>query len=172
MNSGRFAGERARYLLFRVDDRLLHGQVALGWGRHLHPQAFLLADARLADDAATAAIFELTAPEGTRVVAATVEDVVAGRPDLPDPPETFLLVRDLESAARLLRSGVPGPLNLGGVNRKAGAREHLPYLYLTEAERRLVLELLEEGHELVAQDLPERPARSLSSLVSEERPNR
>ena len=25
------------YRLFRVDDRLLHGQVALGWGRHLGP---------------------------------------------------------------------------------------------------------------------------------------
>ncbi|MEZ4655237.1 MAG: PTS sugar transporter subunit IIB [Candidatus Eisenbacteria bacterium] len=35
----------ASYLWFRVDDRLLHGQVTLGWGRHLDPDVYLLADA-------------------------------------------------------------------------------------------------------------------------------
>ena len=34
-------------------------------------------------------------------------------------------------ATRLLRAGVPGPLNLGGIHSHAGAREVLPYLFLT-----------------------------------------
>ena len=32
------------FLLVRLDDRLLHGQVVLGWGEHLTPRGYLIVE--------------------------------------------------------------------------------------------------------------------------------
>ena len=153
------APARASYRLFRVDDRLLHGQVALAWGRQLSPRHFLLADDRLAVDAEAARIFALCAPEGCDVSIASIESLLRGNGDLPEPASSVLLVRGLAEAARLLRGGVPGPVNLGGIHAHPGARQVFPYLFLTPPEESLVAALLAEGHALFAQDLPQNTKR-------------
>jgi len=154
------SGERASYCLFRVDDRLLHGQVALGWGRKLRPECFLLADDRLAADPETAELYRLAAPDQTRVLIHSPEDLLAGRVEGHDPGRTVLLVRGLSAAARLLRGGVPGPVNLGGLHARPGALQVFPYLFLTPEDGRLLRLLLEEGHALYAQELPDGERRA------------
>ena len=135
------------YLWFRIDDRLLHGQVALGWGRHLAPRAYLLVDDDLAAD-----------------VTVTVVDQDAALRMIPE-EHTIVLVRSVAAAARLVRGGVRGPVNLGGVHRHEGAEQYLPYLFLDRTERDLLRELMEEGVEFVVQDLPENSPRELSTLL-------
>ena len=34
-------------VLFRVDERLLHGQVVIGWGNQLRPDRYLVVDEKL-----------------------------------------------------------------------------------------------------------------------------
>ncbi len=145
------------YLLFRVDDRLLHGQVMLGWGRCLEPRYYLLADASLAGNPKAAALYRLAAPEGCDVFILPPADVVRGDVPRPDPAATVLLVSGLKDAAFLLRAGVPGPLDLGGLHSRAGAREVLPYVFLTEEDSALLAELLSEGFQVHGQDLPQNP---------------
>jgi mannose/fructose/N-acetylgalactosamine-specific phosphotransferase system component IIB len=149
------------YLWFRVDDRLLHGQVTLGWGRHLDPRAYLLADDALASDPTGRTIFELAAPEGVTVTIVALEAAARREPD----PRTVLLVRSVAAAALLLRAGVAGPVNLGGLHRHEGAAPYLPFLFLDPGERDLLRELIREGHGFVVQDLPENPTRELPSLL-------
>lgn len=153
------------FLLFRVDDRLLHGQVAHGWGRALDPAAYLLADDALAKDPDGALLFELAAPPGVIVAVMSVEQVAAGaRPARPG--GTVLLVRSIAAAAVLLEAGIAGPLDLGGVHGKAGAREYLPYLFLDESERETLRRLIAAGHEIFAQDLPDNPKHSIGALLA------
>jgi mannose/fructose/N-acetylgalactosamine-specific phosphotransferase system component IIB len=149
------------YLWFRIDDRLLHGQVALGWGQHLDPRGYLLVDDDLAGDAMSASIFALAAPEGVSV---TVVDANAALRMIPE-EHTVVLVRSVAAAARLLRGGVRGPVNLGGLHRHEGAEQYLPHLFLDRAERDLLRELMDEGFEFVVQDLPQNPPRELSALL-------
>jgi mannose/fructose/N-acetylgalactosamine-specific phosphotransferase system component IIB len=151
-----------------VDDRLLHGQVALAWGRYLDPKHFLLADDRLANDPDAVELYALAAPDGCTVTIAPVELVEAGDESLPEPAQSFLLVRGLEEAARCLRAGVPGPLNLGGIHLHPGARRIFPYLYLTPAEETVVARLSAEGHLVYAQDLPQSPRRAAPEWLQPE----
>lgn len=150
----------AQYLLFRVDDRLLHGQVALGWGARLRPRAYVLADDRLAADPAAAALYESAAPDGVSVVILSVAALTAALEDpaararLPRTEESILLVRTLAAGVTLVRAGVSGPLVLGGLHFKDGAREVLPYAFLSAADAEVVEALAREGRELVAHDLP------------------
>jgi mannose/fructose/N-acetylgalactosamine-specific phosphotransferase system component IIB len=151
------AGENRSYALFRIDDRLLHGQVALGWGRALHPSCFLLADDRLGGDPGAAELYQASAPVGTRVLVHPLEEVLQGKTEAHERSGTILLVRGIEEAARLLRGGVPGPLNLGGLHLHPGARRILPYLFLSPEEERCLRELQALGVVLYAQDLPSNP---------------
>lgn len=150
------------FLLFRVDDRLLHGQVALGWGGPLGARAYLLADDRLAADPDAEMLYAAAAPSGctVRVVPVAEAAQAAGL----GAPHTILLVRGVTEAAALLRGGVPGPLNLGGLHAHAGARAFLPYLYLTTAEEHLLAALAREGYVVFAQDLPRSPRHPLARI--------
>lgn len=163
---------RSSFALFRVDDRLLHGQVALGWGRHLGPTDYLLADDSLASDPDGAELYALSAPEEARVevirprdLARLWKDGPPGGAGLLEPSRTVLLVRGLPQAGELLRSGITGPLNLGGLHLRAGAVEILPYLFLTPDDRVLLRDLLDEGHDVFAQDLPGHSRRSGREIV-------
>jgi mannose/fructose/N-acetylgalactosamine-specific phosphotransferase system component IIB len=153
---------RHAYQLFRVDDRLLHGQVALGWGGPLGTRGYLLADDRIAADADAQALYALVAPPGCRVRTAPIADAAASTD--PEPRTAILLVRGVAEAAALLRAGVPGPLNLGGLHEHAGARRLLPYLYLTPEEERLLAVLAQEGHAVFAQDLPRSQRHELKRI--------
>jgi mannose/fructose/N-acetylgalactosamine-specific phosphotransferase system component IIB len=148
------AVEIQEYRLFRVDDRLLHGQVTLGWGRRLGSCRFVLADDRLASHPEEASLYAFSAPPGSDVIVIAPDDLLAERTPLPPPVESVLLVRDLRTAALLLRGGVPGPLDLGGIHMHEGARQIFTFLFLTAEEEGLVSDLLGEGHAVYAQDLP------------------
>jgi mannose/fructose/N-acetylgalactosamine-specific phosphotransferase system component IIB len=80
------------------------------------------------------------------------------------------VVRGVAQAAELLACGIPGPVNLGGLHLRPGAREVLPYLFLRPEEERLLAGLLASGHEIYAQDLPGNPRRDLKTLLSLEAP--
>jgi len=150
-------GGRERFALFRADDRLLHGQVALAWGRQLRPRSYLLIDDALAADPASSEIYQLSAPGDCAVAVLSLAEMLGSAPLRFPARETVLLVRDLAGAARLLRGGIPGPLNLGGIHVHPGARQILGFLFLTPEEEALLAELVCEGHEVYAQDLPQNP---------------
>lgn len=154
--------QRPAFLLFRVDDRLLHGQVALGWGGPLGARAYLLGDDRLAADPDAGALFGAAAPPECVVRVVPVAEA-AGGAGL-EPERTILLVRGVAEAATLLRGGVRGPLNLGGLHGHAGARMLLPYLFLTAEEERILGDLAREGHTIHAQDLPRSPRFELARI--------
>ena len=153
---------RAPYLLFRIDDRLLHGQVSLGWGTRLRPKFYLIADDETAHDPLARAMYEDASGDSARVVCAPLEAVASESPELPAPEKTMLLVRSVTAAARLLRAGVPGPVNLGGLHLRPGARARLDILYLTAEDEATLGALLSEGYELFVQDLPTNRARTLT----------
>ena len=51
-------------VLFRVDERLIHGQVVVGWARKLRPRRIIVVDDALAEDALEQSIYRTGIPEG------------------------------------------------------------------------------------------------------------
>jgi mannose/fructose/N-acetylgalactosamine-specific phosphotransferase system component IIB len=143
------------FLLVRVDDRLLHGQVALGWGSDLDPSTYVLIDDKLSGDPLEAGLYEAAVPDGARLavysVAAFLEEWAQGAAW----DRAVLLVRDLDSLERLASGGFrPQEVNLGGLHARAGAREVLPYLFLSPDDWLVLGRLMSEGIDFFAQDLP------------------
>jgi PTS system mannose-specific IIB component/fructoselysine and glucoselysine-specific PTS system IIB component len=144
-------------VLVRVDDRLVHGQVVVGWGQGLRLQRIVLAD----DDVAAAGweqdLYRMVMPEGMELVFVPVAGAGARlREWATDGVRTALLVGTIEAAAQLYRRSPDAmhTLNLGGVHHRPGRTERLPYVYLSAEEYALLTALAAEGAVITGQDLP------------------
>ena len=155
------------YLLTRVDDRLLHGQVALGWRHALDPECFLIVDDEVAQDPLAIRLFDAAVPEGMRLAIVEESAFLAGAETVPSPERTILLIRDLAGIARLCERGFrPREVNLGGIHHRASARRFLDYLFLTDEDRARARRLIDFGIVLYAQDLPFSPRRPVEELLA------
>lgn len=143
-------------LLFRVDERLIHGQVVVGWARRLRPSRIIVVNDELADDPLEQSIYRTGIPEG---VGADFWSEREAREALPEAIESdepaFVLTADLASMARLARNGAGiEEINVGGIHRGDGRRRVLPYVSLAPDEERLIEELERSGVRVVARDVP------------------
>jgi mannose/fructose/N-acetylgalactosamine-specific phosphotransferase system component IIB len=156
--------------LFRVDERLIHGQVTVGWGTRLHAARYLVVDDALATAEWEQDLYRLGAPSDAEVhflgvSTAAVElaewDQQAG--------VSVLLTRDLPSMARLLtESGFRGAeVNLGGIHHAPGRDSVLSYLALGDEERNSIRALLDAGVEVVARDLPGSPGVDAQRFIDD-----
>jgi mannose/fructose/N-acetylgalactosamine-specific phosphotransferase system component IIB len=148
------------FLLIRVDDRLLHGQVTLGWGSRLHPEAYLIVDRWLASHPDEAELYRLASPPESDVRILGPEAFLGDLRSGAAWPRSVLLLRDLETLRDLVRGGFrPLEVNLGGIHGHEASREILPYLHLAPADWAVLEELVDLGVQPYAQDLPGSPRR-------------
>jgi mannose/fructose/N-acetylgalactosamine-specific phosphotransferase system component IIB len=145
--------------LLRVDDRLIHGQVLLGWGPTLDPARYVVVDDGLASDPFERALLEASAL-GTPVEVLTI-DLAAPRLAAlaPSAEPTVVLVRALPEAARLVlalaRFGAqPVAVNLGGLHYAPGKTRVHDAVYLDHADRAALAALADLGVRVVVQDVP------------------
>lgn len=154
-------------VLYRVDERLIHGQVVLGWGHELRPSRYVLVDDELADSDWEQDLYRL-GTAGAKVEFVTVR---GAREQLAEwrsaPARTILLTRDVGTMRALAAGGLLAGerVNLGGLHHGPERKEVLTYLHVTRADRDDLLALREEGVEVQAQDLPDAPRVGLDSLL-------
>ena len=154
-------------LLFRIDDRLIHGQVVIGWGSQLRPDRYIVVDDLLADNDWERQLYLLGVPEGSEALFVSVDEARSRLSTWRESPRrSLLLTKDIESMLRLARGGVLGEeeVNLGGIHFAPGRVRILSYLYLDDAERELLRDLARET-KVSAKDLPSSMRTGLSSLL-------
>jgi PTS system mannose-specific IIB component/fructoselysine and glucoselysine-specific PTS system IIB component len=156
------------WILHRVDDRLIHGQVLVAWGMRLRPARIVVADDASAANDWERELLESAAPDIAVRVVPVAEAAAGYAAEAAAAGGAFLLVRDLATALRLLEAGaaVPG-FNLGGIHYAPGRTKVNEYLYLDAADRAAARALMARGVELEAQDVPASRAQPLRELDPE-----
>ena len=154
-------------VLCRVDDRLVHGQVVVGWGRPLDLQRIVLVDEEVRASPWEQELYRMAAPPEMAVEFADSAEAAprlagweAGR------ERVLVLVGTIATATELERRapGVLGKLNLGGIHAGPGRRERLRYLYLSDEELSMLQGLARRGMQITAQDVPTSRAVPLVDL--------
>jgi PTS system mannose-specific IIB component/fructoselysine and glucoselysine-specific PTS system IIB component len=144
-------------LLFRVDERLIHGQVVVGWGNELFPERIIVVDDELAGSTWEQDLYALGLPENIRAQFETVDSAAAHLAEWDtDARRSFVLTRDIETMRRLAGQGrLRGrEINIGGLHYAPGRNAVLPYVYLSDAERDALAGLVAEGAIPSARDVP------------------
>lgn len=143
-------------VLARIDDRLIHGQVTVGWSEQLQPDRILLANNAIAADPWQTKVYSSTVPPGIRVSILPVAKAAACLVDPENSSERVLLLTGSPGEmAELVRIGIPvGEVNVGGLHFSAGKKEMLPFVYVDRQDLRAFARLLEMGAHLSAQQVP------------------
>jgi mannose/fructose/N-acetylgalactosamine-specific phosphotransferase system component IIB len=155
-------------VLSRVDDRLVHGQVVIGWGRPLGVEFIVLVDEGVAASPWEQDLYRMAVPPEIDIRFMTVAEAATQLAAWQTGERRgILLTGDVDTMAALHRADpvVVHRINLGGIHHRPGRRERLPYLYLTDEEMRGLMALESAGAEVAAQDLPTSASVPLRTLA-------
>ena len=143
--------------LFRIDDRLIHGQVVVGWGQPLGVEFIVLVDDDVRDSEWEQELYRMGVPPHVGVTFASVDEAARQMAAWQaDPRSGIVLTGDVDTMARLVSAanGQVRTVNVGGVHYREGRKERLRYVYLTDDEAATLRRMASSGAEVTAQDVP------------------
>lgn len=144
------------HVYYRVDDRLIHGQVMTAWSRHYNLKQVIIVDDAVAQDPVQKQIISVVAPADINVHIQTVSEAVAliETAEQQETP-TLVLVKGPESLLGLCEQGIKIPeVILGGIQFKPGRKKVTKTVAVTEDEARDFHHLAEQEVMLTWQVIP------------------
>jgi PTS system mannose-specific IIB component/fructoselysine and glucoselysine-specific PTS system IIB component len=143
-------------VLTRVDDRLIHGQVVVGWVPALQVQRIVLVSDDVRQNPWEQELYVLGVPPGLKVEFASVAETLGAIHDWADDNiRTLLLIGDVDTVVQLCDgTDLITKVNIGGLHESGGRAQRLAYVYLSDDEAGKLRSLHESGVEVTAQDVP------------------
>src|SRR3954469_467512 len=154
-------------VLYRIDDRLIHGQVVVGWGQPLDVKFIVLVDDAVAESDWEQELYRMGVPPEMEVrfhsAAAAVAHLDAYRTET---RPGILVTGDIATMRYLVEHGGVSDVNVGGIHHRAGRTQHLRYVFLTADEEAALRDLAAHGAVVTAQDVPAARAVPLEELLA------
>jgi PTS system mannose-specific IIB component/fructoselysine and glucoselysine-specific PTS system IIB component len=142
--------------LYRIDDRLIHGQVVVGWGQPLDLRFIVLVDDDVASSDWEQELYRMGVPPGMDVFFESVDGAVRRHPDFArDPRPGLVLTANIDTMRRLVAQVADiRAVNVGGVHHRAGRVQRLRYVFLSPDEEDALRAIARTGVQVTAQDVP------------------
>ena len=160
--------------LYRIDDRLIHGQVVVGWGRPLDIGFIVLVDDEVAASEWEQELYRMGVPPEMDVYFHGVDDAAAAHAAYrADTRRGIVLTGDIATMHRLVTAvstadaaGAVHAVNIGGIHHRPGRVQKLRYVFLTPDEERELRALGAAGVDRLGAGRPERARRCRSTTCS------
>lgn len=161
-------------VLARVDDRLIHGQVTVGWSERLRPDRIVLASNEIAADPWQSRVYASSVPPAIAVSVVSVARAAAAlRAPGAAAERTIVLTGSAAEMGDLAHLGAPLPgINLGGMHFGVGKVEMLPFVFVDRRDLEALKRLLAAGLALTAQQVPGGREYAVGALQLAEMENR
>ena len=154
-------------VLNRVDDRLIHGQVVVGWGQPFDIGFVVLVNDEVAESEWEQELYRMGTPPEMDLYFHSVSSAVAAAPKYRDDPRKgILLTGDLASMSRLVSEAGVRDVNIGGIHHRPGRRQLLRYVFLSPDEEEMLRAMERAGAKVSARDVPSASEVDLSELLS------
>ena len=154
------------FVHIRVDDRLIHGQVATRWATGLKVNRIMIIDDAVAVNETEKSILRMAAPAGVNTSILQFEKALAnikngnyaGQRVMLVVKSPVILVKMMEAGINLL------PVNIGNMSNRAGTTQYKKSISMTEDEKAAVEKLLQSGIKVTAQMVPDEPDVSIENF--------
>lgn len=154
-------------LLYRIDDRLIHGQVVVGWGQPLGIRFIVLVDDEVAGSEWEQELYRMAVPPEVDVHFHTVREAAAALPQYrADRRPGLLVTGTIDAMRQLVESGAVSQVNVGGLHARAGRVQRLRYVFLTPEEEQALSDIQSRGVPVTAQDVPGARPISLAHVLA------
>lgn len=157
--------------LARIDDRLIHGQVATVWSKQTAINRILVVSDEVAADPLRRFLLREAAPPGITVNVLTVEKMIQlFFSNLLANEKVMLLFTRPQDVAALVRKGVTlTSLNIGGMRFIAGKRMITNFISLDEGDIQTFYYLANQGITLDVRKVPSDRQVNLIELLDKEK---
>ncbi|MGG5342328.1 PTS system IIAB component [Enterococcus sp. AZ020] len=158
-NFSQYAGKE-NIVNTRIDERLIHGQVAGIWSTSLSTQRIIVANDEAASDPLQKSSLRMAAPTSMRLsvlpVEAAAENIRAGKYGK---QRLFLLFKNPKDVLRFIEADGPiKTVNVGNMSYKEGAREVTKSIQVLPEEETIFETIASKGVNVTAQLVPNDPS--------------
>jgi len=142
--------------LTRIDDRLVHGQVAFTWVPSLGVECLIVANDKVAKDEFQKMTLGLAKPAGTELLIKSLSDTIIFLNNDKNKHLNILLLTSAVKDAYTLANKVPEikSINFGGLRAREGAKLVSKAIALTDEDIVLIKELRQKNIELEIRQVP------------------
>lgn len=157
----------------RVDERLIHGQIAVAWSKSLDMNAIVVANDEAADNALQKETLKMAAPQNMKLAIRSLQDSVHLLQDRRcNNMKIFLLVDSIKDANYILDhvEGIPyvNIGNYGRVKKKQNRRRLNDNIFADEEDLMEMKKLIQHGIEVETRILPDANKVLLKTYLKEE----
>lgn len=152
----------------RVDERLIHGQVAMVWTNTVGATRIAVVNDAAVKDEMIIAALKISKPAGVKLSILSVEKAAKKFLDgFYDNDKVFLITKNIEDIAKLVDMKLPiKKVNIGNVAAKEGSVQIKKSVNLTEHDINLIKEMINKGIEITAQMVPNESDQSIVNYLS------
>ncbi len=153
--------------VFRIDDRLIHGQVVEAWVPHLKTDEIVVVSDEIAADEMRRMIMRFSTPEGVGLKILGIEEAFRYLNGAPAAANILVLLPGLKEAADMISKGLKiRSLNIGGMHYSAGKNFSIgKAIFLSEEDRGYLKFISGAGVELEGRGVPtDRPIDLMEAL--------
>lgn len=116
----------------RIDERMIHGQVAFAWTTAYKSQAVMAIDDEIAQDAFQKSLLEMACPSGLKCFVVSCEKAVELLHKY-DSKKIFVVVKHPSTLLKLVEAGIPvDSINVGGIYFKEDRRQVSKTVYVDD----------------------------------------
>jgi len=153
--------------LVRIDDRLVHGQVAFTWVPAVGADCLIVANDKAATDEFLKMTLGLAKPPNTKLVIKSLRDTAAILNDEKYKNLKILVLVNSVVDAHSLSDSVSTitSINFGGIRAREGSRLISKAIAVTEDDIILIRQMLDKGIELEIRQVPTDTRQMIQSLV-------
>jgi len=153
--------------LVRIDDRLVHGQVAFTWVPAVGADCLIVANDKAATDEFLKMTLGLAKPPNTKLVIKSLRDTAAILNDEKYKNLKILVLVNSVVDAHSLSDSVSTitSINFGGIRAREGSRLISKAIAVTEDDIILIRQMLDKGIELEIRQVPTDTKQMMQSLI-------
>jgi len=143
----------------RIDERLIHGQVAGIWSTSLNTQRIIVINDEAAQDPLQKSSLRMAAPTSMRLSVLTIKEAVKNiNSGKYGKQRLFILFKNPTDVLRFIEEGGHiNRINVGNMSHKEGAREVTKSIKVTKDEEVVFKKIAEHGVDITAQLVPNDP---------------
>ena len=152
-------------LLTRIDNRLIHGQVATQWNNYVGSNLILVANDKVAADKMRQGLMDMAAPNGVDTRYFTLEKTINVIHKAADRQKIIIICETPQDVLTLVEGGVPiKKVNIGNMHMSEGKRQVVGVVSVDDADVEAFRKLRELGVELEIQKVPGEPKENIEKL--------
>ncbi len=152
-------------VLTRIDNRLIHGQVATQWCGSIGANLILVANDDVAGNSFRQGLMDMAAPSYAQTRYWTIEKTISTIHKASDSQKIFLVCENPIDVLKLVEGGVPiKKCNIGNMHMASGKRQVATTVAVDDADVEAFRKLQELGVELEIKRVPSEATEDVSKL--------